>query len=421
MDLQSIIHLLQQVEIFKTLPSAILSLLAQSAGQLNFSSGEVIINKGEEGNSMFVIAEGSVKIHDGEHVVAQMEKNNFFGEFTLLDSAPRSMSVTALTGITLLCITREMFFNILKNQPDVSQKIISALTSRLRGQNESIINQLKQRESELIRLVDERTSELRLSNEEISVKNREITENLTYARHIQAAILPDEQNIKKNFPDSFVLYLPKDIVSGDFYSFYSNEQYTTFIAADCTGHGVTGAFISVMGSSLLNQIINERKILDPGKILDQLHLEIISTLNQRHNESNDGIDLAICRINKEKTKILFAGANRPLWLIRNGEIIDFPPNKFPVGGLQIDHHNNFTSHEIPLEKNDAVYIFSDGFADQFGGEKGRKLMTKKFREILLSIQHLHIHEQKIFLKDFFETWKGKQEQVDDVLVIGINI
>jgi serine phosphatase RsbU (regulator of sigma subunit) len=421
MGQQSIFDLLSRVEIFAGIP---VNLLEEFAGRLkvaSFKSGTTIIQKGDQGDSMFVIANGRVKIHDGDHVVAETEAGNFFGEFSLLDAGTRSMSVTAITDIEALAITRELFYDLLQSQPEVAKKIISALTKRLRNQNESIINQLRTREEELTKLVDERTKELQIKNEQITVKNKEITDNVNYARRIQAAILPEVSVIQETFPESFVLYLPKDIVSGDFFSFFRNGNNAILISADCTGHGVTGAFLSVVGNSLLRQIINERKINDPGLILDNLHEEMISALNQRNNESTDGMDVAICSMDLKRNILKFAGANRPLWIIRNSELTVYNPNKFPVGGLQITHEENFLSHEIQLQPNDSVYIFSDGYADQFGGDSGKKLMTKKFKEMLVSAQHLGMKEQREYLFDYLESWKGQHEQVDDVLVIGVKV
>ncbi len=421
MQSTAIFELLKQVEIFNGIPEDLLNQLAGRLHTLSFQAGTAVINKGDEGNSMFIISKGKVKIHDGEHVVAIMEAGNFFGEFSLLDAAPRSMSVTAVEDIGILTIGRELFYELLQSQPEVAKKIISTLTSRLRKQNDSIIRQLKTREEELTRLVDERTLQLKLRNEEITLKNREITDNVNYAKRIQTAILPDEKKIYQSLRNSFVLYLPKDIVSGDFYSFFPIEEGPIILAADCTGHGVTGAFLSVVGNSLITQIINEKKITDPGTILDQLNEAMIHTLNQRNSDSTDGMDIAICSFDLEKDILRYAGANRPLWLIRNNELLIHSPDKFPVGGLQILHEDNFKSHEIKLQKNDSIYIFTDGYADQFGGEKGKKLMTKKLKELLLSIHHQSMSDQKIYLKDFFEKWKGRNEQVDDVLIIGISI
>ena len=417
----SIFELISKVEIFNGIPE---DLLHEFAGRLEiatYKANTTIIQKGDHGDSMFVIASGKVKIHDGELVIAVTEAGNFFGEFSLLDAGPRSLSVTALVDMTVLIITRELFYGLLQSQPEVAQKIIGTLIRRLRGQNDSIINQLRTREEELTKLVDERTKELQIKNEEITIKNREITDNVNYAKRIQSAILPDLNTVYNTFKKSFVLYIPKDIVSGDFYSFFRIDDNAIIIAADCTGHGVTGAFLSVVGHSLFTQIINERKILDPGKILDCLHEEMVNTLNQRNSESTDGMDVSICSLDIKTNILKYAGANRPLWIIRNNEILIHSPNKFPVGGLQITHEENFKSHEIQLLENDTFYIFSDGYADQFGGENGKKLMTKKFKEILLSIQGLSMSEQRNRLADYLQNWMGENEQVDDVLVIGVNM
>ncbi len=418
---ESIYNLIRRVEIFNDLPEDLLKDFSDKLNIESYLPDTTIIQKGDHGDSMFVIASGKVKIHDGDHVVAYTDAGNFFGEFSLLDAGPRSMSVTTTEKTDVIPFTRELFFELFQSQPEVAKKITSALTKRLRKQNESIIEQLRSREEQLTRLVDERTKELQIKNELITIKNREITDNVNYAKRIQSAILPDEKKILQSFPESFVLYLPKDIVSGDFYSFFRIGGTVILIAADCTGHGVTGAFLSVVGNSLLTQIINERKIIDPGKILDCLHEEMINMLNQRNTESTDGMDIAICSYDNVSNILRFAGANRPLWMIRKNELLVYSPNKFPVGGLQITHEENFLTHEIMLEKDDAYYIFSDGYADQFGGENGKKLMTKKLKELLLSVQHLNMSEQKLFLSDYLEKWQGLNEQVDDVLVMGVRV
>ena len=421
MKSNDVTSLLYEVEIFKGIPADLIDEFSKRLESNFFKRDTELIHKGDEGNSMFVIAEGVVKIHYGEHVIVKMEAGNFFGEFSLLDEAPRSMSVTELEDVRVIKISRELFFELLQSQPEVAKKIISGLTRRLRNQNEEIIRQLKSREEELTRLVDERTLELKLRNKEISIKNREITDNVNYAKRIQTAILPSADSIQNAFKDSFVLYLPKDIVSGDFYAFFQKPESAIIIAADCTGHGVTGAFLSVVGNSLLTQIISEKKVSDPGQILDQLNEAVIETLNQKQGDSTDGMDISICALDFKTKKLKFAGANRPLWIIRANELIIYAANKFPVGGMQILHEENFQSHEIQLEENDVFYIFSDGYADQFGGAGGKKFMTKKLKEILLSIQSLTMKEQHAHLSNEFNKWKGRQEQVDDVLVIGVKV
>ncbi len=257
--------------------------------------------------------------------------------------------------------------------------------------------------------------------DEVQVKSKEITDNINYAQRIQNAILPEIKQIYKTLDQSFILFQPKDIVSGDFYGFAEREDKIVVIAADCTGHGVSGAFMSMIGSSLLKQIINERNITEPAEILRQLNVMIIEALNQNENETNDGMDVSICVFDRDMSVLQYAGANRPLWIVRQGNLMVFGPDKHPIGGLQVAKNRKFNNHVIGLEKGDSVYIFTDGFADQFGGDNGKKLMTGKFKEMILSIQNKSIREQESYLKSYFEKWKGINEQVDDVLVIGVRV
>ena len=268
---------------------------------------------------------------------------------------------------------------------------------------------------------DSLLAEVQIKNHEITSKNKEITDNINYAQRIQSAILPDIRLIYKTLEQSFILYLPKDIVSGDFYGFAERDNKVIIIAADCTGHGVSGAFMSMIGSSLLNQVINEKGITEPAAILNHLNAAVIEALNQSNNESNDGMDVSICAFDLKHQKIEYAGANRPLWLARNGQMLSFSPDKYPIGGLQIARDRSFTNHIIDLQKSDTFYIFSDGYADQFGGEKGKKLMTSKFKEKLLAIQNEPMREQELILREYFLEWRGANEQVDDVLVIGVRV
>jgi serine phosphatase RsbU (regulator of sigma subunit) len=280
---------------------------------------------------------------------------------------------------------------------------------------------LETQNSELERKVIERTSEVQRQKELIEIKNKAITDNINYAQRIQSAILPDIKLIYKTLEQSFILFQPKDIVSGDFYAFAEKNDQVLIIAGDCTGHGVSGAFMSMIGSSLLNQIIIEKGIEEPAHILNHLNTAVIESLKQNVNESNDGMDISICSLNIKKLEMQYAGANRPLWLVRNNTLEVYKPDKFPIGGLQAARDRTFTNFKINLQKNDTIYIFTDGYADQFGGANGKKLMTSKFKEKLLSIQHMSMREQEMYLRAHFETWKGNEEQVDDVLVIGVRV
>lgn len=259
---------------------------------------------------------------------------------------------------------------------------------------------------------------------ELEEKNRDIMGSITYAKRIQEAILPSKDNIYKQLKKVFILYQPKDIVSGDFYWFAEEKGNKIFAVVDCTGHGVPGAFMSMIGHNLLRQIVLERGVIDPGEILNNLHKGVQEALRQGHNEisTNDGMDVSIITINDAKNEIKWAGANRPLVMInKDGELSKLDGNKYPIGGAQYDVNRSFTTHSVNPVKASMAYMFSDGYADQFGGEKGKKFMVKRFHELLGNIHLKSAEEQQAELKKHFEDWRLNHEQVDDVLIVGIEI
>lgn len=292
----------------------------------------------------------------------------------------------------------------------------------------------------LEKVVDERTKELRDEKEKVESinkevieqktiiehKNVEITDSIKYAKNIQEALLPNLSNIHSLFGQSFVLYMPKDIVSGDFYWFAKNGD-TRFIAAvDCTGHGVPGAFMSIVGNTLLNEIVNEKKITRPGDILLELHKGVKIALNQNAQEfeRRDGMDITLCAFTDNSDRVEYAGANRPLWIYRksrNYELEIIKASKFPIGGLELEEHRVYETHAISIEKGDCLYLFSDGYADQFGGPKGKKFMLTNLQKTIRDMVELPMPQQKQNLENTFLQWKQDTEQIDDVLVIGIRI
>ena len=262
--------------------------------------------------------------------------------------------------------------------------------------------------------------EMERQHRDIKDKTKEIHDNINYAKRIQAAMLPGREQIAKHFEHFFIFYKPKDVVSGDFYSFIETDNKCVLSVCDCTGHGVSGAFMSMLGCTLLERIAVERKIFKPSEILEHLNHGIIEALGQNENENRDGMDAVIISVDKKNKPLQYAGANRPLWLIRNNELMEIKPDKLPIGGLHTEE-KKFSNHEIPLFKNDMLYLFTDGYADQFGGMLGKKLMTKNFKEVLLSIQSLSMKKQGEFLEHYIENWRDKFAQVDDILVIGLKI
>jgi serine phosphatase RsbU (regulator of sigma subunit)/Tfp pilus assembly protein PilF len=255
---------------------------------------------------------------------------------------------------------------------------------------------------------------------EIELKNKDITDSINYSKRIQEASLPPKELKHKLFPEAFVLFRPKDIVSGDFYWYTEKNGKRLIAACDCTGHGVPGALMSMIGNNLLNQIVIEKGVTTPSEILDRLHEEVRKSLKQNEQaETRDGMDISLISIEGEK--IEFAGAQRPLWIINNGEVEEIKGNKFSIGGLQTEDHRNFSNHMFVAKPGDCLYLFTDGFVDQFGGDEGKKFMTRNFRKLLLSCQGRPMAMQEKLIESALLSWKGKCEQVDDILVIGLQI
>jgi len=286
---------------------------------------------------------------------------------------------------------------------------------------------------------DERTIATRQNNE-ITFQKKQITDSIIYASTIQEALLPDNNFIKKIIPDSFVVYKPKDIVSGDFYWWANVENHTIITAVDCTGHGVPGAFMSMLGISFLREIVMKEYITHPGVILRKLRKEIVKSLNQKDElgAPRDGMDMALISINHDNQKVQYAGAHNPLYIIGKNlqkpddksfqlyslegieeKLLEIKPDKMPIA---IYHRMDpFTNYEIQLKKGDQIYMFSDGFVDQFGGEDKKRFMNNTFRELLLKIANNPMVDQKEIIENTFDFWKGDTEQIDDVVIVGIKI
>lgn len=271
--------------------------------------------------------------------------------------------------------------------------------------------------------VEERTAELAAKTDELEEKNTEIVDSINYAEKIQSAILPDLKVISEHLKDSFVLYLPKDIVSGDFYWFGVRDGKKIITAVDCTGHGVPGAFMSMIGSNLLNQIVLEKGICNAGEILSNLNKGVQAALKQGTDsqETNDGMDISLCVIDDVNMKLEWAGAYNPLYHFRGEELTKLKADKFPIGGAHMQMDRDYKTHEIDLREGDVLYMFSDGYVDQFGGEKGKKFMGKRFQQTLADIRDRPMSEQKEILNQVLDAWMGQHEQIDDVCVVGVRV
>ena len=276
--------------------------------------------------------------------------------------------------------------------------------------------------------IDADVTKIKLAEEEIARQNEKITDSIHYAKKIQTAVLPPNDFLKKLLPEYFIMFRPKDIVSGDFYWASKKGDQILIAAADCTGHGVPGGFMSMLGMTFLNEITGKLspEELNAGHILTELMNSVKSSLRQtgKEGEAKDGMDIALCIIDQKTNIMQFAGANNPLFVVRNNdqeqEIIDIKADDMPIG-IFYHEKDSFTNHTLQLQEGDSCYLFSDGYPDQFGGKKGRKLMLSRFKKMLAASANRPLHVQKEFLENKFDIWKGNNRQIDDILVIGIRI
>lgn len=293
----------------------------------------------------------------------------------------------------------------------------------LSEQYNMMLEKIEQYYSELEQKVIERTAQISKQKDEIEEQKKQIMDSIHYARRIQDAILPSDDFVKKTLPDSFVLYKPKDIVSGDFYWVTEKDGKSIFAVVDCTGHGVPGAFMSIVGSNNLNHAVNVVNARKPSDILDALNEGVTHSLRQREatNSVKDGMDIALCAIDYKNKKLQFAGAYNPVYHVRNGVLTEIGGDKFPIGAFLGEELKKFKNHEIDLVPGDCVYIFSDGYKDQFGGEQGKKFLAKRFRDLITDISTKPMYDQKEELDKTIEFWMSNHAQVDDILVVGVRV
>jgi serine phosphatase RsbU (regulator of sigma subunit) len=268
-------------------------------------------------------------------------------------------------------------------------------------------------------IISERTLELKKVLIKVNKQKNEITESIHYAKRIQKAILPTEKLIKDYFDDFFIYYQPKDIVAGDFYWFEKVNNEIIFSVADCTGHGVSGAMVSIVCHNALNRSLCEFQLQEPAIILNKVKELVIETFEKSEEQVLDGMDIALCSLNPETKVLKYAGANNPLYIIRGDELLEIKPDRQPIGKYDVE--TSFTSHEFQLETGDTIYIFSDGFPDQFGGEKGKKFKYTPFKKLLLEVNKFPMNIRESKLREAYQNWKGKLDQVDDITIIGVSV
>ena len=273
-----------------------------------------------------------------------------------------------------------------------------------------------------IELYENRLYELLDNHQTVKKQKTSILESIRYAQRIQNAVLPPTDLIQSMLPQHFILFKPRDIVSGDYYWMTQIGKKTIVVVADCTGHGVPGAFMSMLGITLLNQTVKNHSILHANEILDELRDNIILSLRQDGAQlgSKDGMDMSLIIFDFENYELEFAGANNPLYVIRNNELIILEADKMPVG-IHVGQGRNFNRKDFKIMKNDRFYAFSDGYIDQFGGVQNKKFLRRNFAELLLKIHQKPMIEQRDILEKTVDSWRGKEEQIDDILVLGLQV
>lgn len=303
----------------------------------------------------------------------------------------------------------------LKEQLATAQKMIRELEKDLVLQKSEIDAQKEIIESQ-------RDVALR-QRDEVAFQQKEITASFTYASRIQSALLTSEDQFDKNLRDYFILYKPRDIVSGDFYWMTSNESRIVLTAADATGHGVPGAFMSLMGMVFLNDIVESMGMDDPATVLEQMRMRITSAFGKEEGKDhiNAGMDMSLISIDRETLELKYAGAFNPIAIIRDGELTELSANKMPIGYHPYLMEKHFKNHSWQLQTGDRIYLYSDGFIDQFGWRNNKKFMKKNFKELLVDIQNVPLRAQRVLLENSLNNWKGDLEQVDDIIVIGIEV
>ncbi len=336
---------------------------------------------------------------------------------------------SVIIGLILMTIFAGFIFKSYKDKQKVNKKLadmnieILSKNAMLNQQNEEIEAQRDEIEKQRDFVIEQR--------DKIAHQNKHITDSIVYAQRIQQAVMPPQEFFDNILAEYFILFKPRDIVSGDYYWATQKGDKVIIAAADCTGHGVPGAFMSLLGISFLNEIVNkiEFKEIEANLILNNLRASVKNSLKQtgKFGEAKDGMDMALCVIDTKKNTLQYSGANNPLYVIRNEELITYKADKMPVG-IFYKEKESFTNNDIQLEKGDTFYIFSDGYIDQFGGEKGRKFMSKRFKRMLLENHKSHMSDQKEFYNKTIEDWKANKdsdgehyEQVDDILVIGFRM
>lgn len=404
-----------------------LGLFYESSGEtskaINFFQKSYVIRKEQQTKpalitSLLSLARVTAK-NDVEEAIVLAEKALKLAE--LIDSKPKLLAChKMLTHLKKMAGNLTASYAHLELSEKLGEKLAGNATSvRLKNLEKDFVEELFRRERDALSL---QNSALEKANKIIKTQYKEISDSIDYAKKIQNAILPPLNYFSEQLPDLFLIYLPKATVSGDFYWLESvDEDHTLFAVADCTGHGVPGAMTSMLCIGALNRAVREFNLTQPAEILTKTRDIIISDFSNSNEELHEGMDISLCLLNSKTGELQWAGAFNPLYIIRSGsdEIEELVANKQPIG--KYPTNAPFTNHEITVSKGDQLYLFSDGFADQFGGERDKKYTTKRFKKLMTTYSQLPLEDQKTVFINTLDNWKGDNDQIDDICILGIRI
>ncbi|MFO7862700.1 MAG: SpoIIE family protein phosphatase [Salinivirgaceae bacterium] len=383
---------------------------------VRYTAGQIIFEKGDRANGFFIILEGTVKIHVRDIKFIELGTGKYFGEYALIANEPHSSTVTAIRDCECLVIPPDVFENLLQQSLPFSNRLLKTLIQRLRSKDELEIS-LRKKNTE----INERNEKIRFQNQKIKIQNERIQESIEYAGMIQSTLLPSFKLLDIKLEDYFLIFHPKEKVSGDFYWFAQIENKYCIAISDCTGHGVPGSMISILGIQFLNEIINKIPSPDPGLILSKLNNKMQNALNQNHEKyhSHDGMDMSIIVIDFDSLQLSYAGAQSPMYIVRDGKLSIFEADKVSIGTAP--HNYTFNRQDTLLDYHDMIYLYTDGIVDQFGGSNDSRYATKQLRNILLSVAEEAPLVQEQAILDSFMEWKGENAQTDDVTLLGVRI
>lgn len=422
---------LKQTTLFASMPDDILLKIARELVTIKLEANTLIFAKNDVSDSMFILKEGSVRVHDEYVTFTQLDAPSTFGEYSIIDSSVRTASVTTISPVTLVALSQSSFFNLMSVHKELMQSVMKAMVQRVKDKDR-LEEELASRNAEIVRQKEEIESQrdeieaqrdmAELQRDQILEQKREITDSIFYARRIQQAMLAPEQQFANIFSEYFILYKPRDIVSGDFYWVTRKDDLIALVVADCTGHGVPGALMSVLGLSLLNEIFLKITDWNASFILSELRKLVIKSLNQtgKDIETKDGMDISLCIINTKDKKVTYSGAYQSVYFVSDGELTEYRGDKMPIG-ISFRSAQNFSEVEHSYKDGDLMYLTTDGYIDQFGGPMGRKFLAKQFKELLVSVYPFDFTRQAEVLDITISEWMSEYGQLDDILVLGLKL